>query len=70
MSSSSALALLARSSAQLVGALANLGVVEQFELGLEAVDRVDAPLVLLQLLALADAKGAIDDSPCHVSDSG
>ena len=44
---------------------AELGVVEQLHLGLDAVDLVDPPLVLLELAPLAEAKRAIDDSPCH-----
>ena len=45
--------------------LADLGVVEQLHLGLEAVDRLDALLVFLELLRLAEAQRAVDESPCH-----
>ena len=44
---------------------ADLGVVEQLELGLEAVDRVDPLLVFLELAPFAEAQGLVDDSPCH-----
>src|SRR3954451_4421351 len=47
--------------AQAVGLLAQLRVVEQLELGLPGVDAVDALRVLLELLALAQPQGAIED---------
>ena len=51
--------------AQLVGALADLGIVEQLELGLVAVDRPDAALVVLEFAPLAEPQGLVDDSPGH-----
>ena len=47
--------------AQRVGVRAQLVVVEQLELGLPAVDAVDALGVLLELLAFAQPEGAVED---------
>ena len=52
------LVVFAGALAELVGALADLGVVEQLELGLEAVDLLDALLVFLQLAPFAEAQRA------------
>ena len=45
-----------------VGLGAQLGIVEELHLGLDLVDAGDRLLELLELLALADAKGAVDQS--------
>ena len=51
-----------RPLAQGIGVLADLGVLEQLHLGLEAVDRLDPALVVLELARLAHAKRAVDYS--------
>ena len=51
----------ARALAQAVGLLAQLVVVQELELGLPGVDAVHALGVLLELLALTQAQGAIED---------
>ncbi len=56
------LVVLADVLAELVGALADLGVVEQLELGLESVDLLDPLLVFLQLAALAEPQRFVDQS--------
>src|SRR4051812_31106203 len=48
--------------AQLVEALAELVVVHELELRLEAVDRLDALGVLLELTTLAEAEGLVEDA--------
>ena len=63
------LAALADALAQLVGVLADLGVVEQLHLGLEAIDRLDPLLVLAELLRLAEPQRAIYEAPCHQAQS-
>ena len=52
---------LARRARAGVGVRAQLVVLEQLELGLPGVDAVDALGVLLELLALAQPQGAIED---------
>ncbi len=60
------LVVLAGTPSELVGALAQLRVLEQLHLGLEAVDHVHPLLEVLELLALPDAEGAVDQSSaCH-----
>src|SRR4051794_30411636 len=53
------------SLAKLIGLATELGVVEQLHLGLDPVDRLDSPLILLELLRLAHPQGAVDDSSGH-----
>ena len=50
--------------AQVVGLLAQLGVLEQLHLRLDPVDRLGALLVALELAPLADAQRARDHVPC------
>ena len=59
-----------RALAQLVGALAKLLVRVQLELGLEVVDAADALLELLELLAFANTKGAVENRHFSESSSG
>jgi hypothetical protein len=51
--------LVVRACSQLVGLLADVGVLEQLHLRLDAVDRRDPALVLLELARLAQAQRAI-----------
>src|SRR4029077_7776730 len=51
-----------RALAELVGGLPDLRVLEQLHLRLDAVDLLDAPLVVLELAALAEAERAVDYS--------
>ena len=53
-----------RALAQIVGLLAQLGIVEQLHLRLDPVDRLGALLVPLELAPLADAQRARDHVPC------
>ena len=51
---------LAGALAQLVHALAQLGVAVVLELALERPDQGDAALIFLELLGLADVEGAVE----------
>src|SRR5262245_9511444 len=54
--------------AKLLGLRLQLCVLEQLHLGLDPVDRLDAPLMLLELLRLAHPQGAVDQSSGHGSE--
>ena len=59
--------IIGKELAQGVGVSAQLVVVQELELGLPAVDPVDALLVLLELACFAHAQGAIEDRHSYLA---